>query len=62
MRRDDLLAVGEAFGIRAPARLLDQVEVVVARWPHYAEDFGVEARTRQRIKAELEARREELKA
>ena len=62
MSRNDLLAVGEAFGIRAPARLLDQVEEVVARWPDYAEDFGVEAGTRQRIKAELEARREELKA
>ena len=62
MSRADLIALGETFGIRAPGRLVEQVEDVVARWPDYAGDFGVEAGTRQRVEAELEARRQELKA
>ena len=62
MSRDDLLAVGRAFGIRAPARLLNRVEEVVARWPDYAEDFGMKVGMRQRIKPGPKARSEKLKA
>jgi serine/threonine-protein kinase HipA len=41
--REDLLGVGRAFGIRAPARILAEVGDVLARWPAFARSTGVPA-------------------
>lgn len=46
--RDDLLAVGRSLGIHAPDRMLGEIVDVVARWPDYARETGVNpARARE---------------
>ncbi len=55
--REDLLGVGRAFGIRAPAHILAEVGDVLARWPDYARSTGVPAATVKAVSDALEARR-----
>ena len=55
--RDDLEGVGRTFGIRAPARIIDEVRDAVARWPEFAREKDVPGDVIRRIQKELEARR-----
>ncbi len=55
----DLVAVAELFGIRAPARIIEEVRDAVAGWPERAREQGVPAGVVRRIQAELEERRAE---
>jgi serine/threonine-protein kinase HipA len=45
IRREDLLAVAEMVGIRAPGRIVDRVAAVLEGWPDYASARGVPAAT-----------------
>jgi len=56
----DLTGVAETFGIRAPARIIDEIRDAVARWPEFAREHEVPADVVQRIHADLENRRAEI--
>ena len=58
--RADLLAVAHGFSIRAPERILDEVDAAVTGWPGYAKATAVPAADVARISAALDARRREL--
>ena len=58
--RADLLAVAHGFSIRAPERILDEVDAAVTGWPGYAKETAVPAADVARISAALDARRREL--
>jgi len=52
----DLQGVGRAFGIRAPARIIEEVRDAVARWPEFAREQDVPGDVTRRIRKELEER------
>ena len=58
--RADLLGVAHTFAIRAPERILDEVDAAVAGWPAAARETGVPAADVARVAAVLDARRREL--
>jgi len=58
--RADLLGLAQAFGIRAAARILDQVAEILGRWPAYAAGTGVPAETVAEVARALEARRRDV--
>lgn len=58
--RADLLAVAEAFGIRAPSRIIDGVRDAVADWPVRARGRGVPPETVGRIGEDLDLRAAEI--
>ena len=60
IRRAELVAVGEGFGIRAPGRIVDRIRDAVAGWPAYAAETGVPADTVSAVGRALEARRREV--
>jgi len=53
----DLEGVGRAFGIRAPARIMEEVREAVARWPEFAREQDVPGEVIRRIQGEMEERR-----
>ena len=56
----DLLVVADAFGLKKPARLLDRIRGVLARWEEYAKEPGVPAGAVREVRAELDQRALEL--
>jgi serine/threonine-protein kinase HipA len=58
--RSDLTGVAERFGIRSPARIIDEIASAVAAWPRYARDQGVPEETVRELSAELGARAREV--
>lgn len=60
IRRSDLLEVAARFGIRAPARIIDRVAEVLARWDDYAEEAGVPSEARERVGGEIRERAREV--
>ena len=58
----DLLAVADAFGLKKPARLLDRIRGVLARWEEYAKEPDVPAEAVRDVRAELDQRARELAA
>ncbi|MDT8341713.1 MAG: HipA domain-containing protein, partial [Longimicrobiales bacterium] len=60
IRRADLVVVGQAFGIRAPGRIVDRIGDAVAGWRAHAAETGVPAGTVEAVDRALAARREEV--
>ena len=58
--RRDLIAVGETFGIRDPAGIIDRIRDVVAGWPAYAQAQAVPPNTIGHVATELRARAREV--
>ncbi len=52
----DLVAVARAFGIRAPARIIERVQDAVSRWPDLAARYGVPDEDVLRVQGELDTR------
>lgn len=55
----DLMEVARAFGIRAPARIIQEIREAVARWPEFAREQDVPGPVIRKIQRELEERRVE---
>ena len=58
--RADLIAVADAFGVRAAGRVIEQVREAVERWPEVAAEVGVPGEDVRRVRGELEGRQTEI--
>ena len=54
--RGDLVGVARSFGVRAPARIIEEVGDAVARWPDFAREQDVPPGVTQKIRSALEER------
>lgn len=62
IRRDDLLVLARTFRIRAPGRIVGEVEKAVGRFEEFANRFGVPPESLRAVSASLERRRAALSA
>ncbi len=60
IRRGDLLAVADEFGIKKPERILERTRAVLDDWESYASKYDVEDRVRSAVRNELDMRAEVL--
>lgn len=60
IRRDDLLAVADEFGVKKADRILDEIRDAIARWEEFAERHGVPEGVVAGIRRELDDRASEL--
>lgn len=56
IRKDDLIAVADEFGIKKPDRILDEVREAVSRWEGFARDYEVPEEVAVDIRQELDTR------
>lgn len=62
INRRDLLGVGDTFGVRDPAGVIDRIQDVVDQWPTYAKEHAVPPDTVGHVADELQARAREVAA
>lgn len=61
IREDDLLAVGEEFGVKRPARVLERTRGVLDGWERHAARHDVPGEAVRRVREELDRREAELR-
>lgn len=60
IRRADLLAVAEEFGVKKPERILERTRAALSDWERYAASYDVAREAVVAVRAELDARAEGL--
>ena len=60
IRKADLLAVADEFGVKKPERIMEVVRATVSDWERYASTYDVPRRTVVAVGDELNARAEVL--